>query len=510
MAHLAWAFPLILAFMGLASGIAPNTLTAPISGYWPIHLVPSLFGPYSTLQNFGYESGNQISPIIPTSYTAWRSPRILGVQFVGDAPTNLRADRFSLSVTGPGGTIRGLAVHFSSTGFVGWSIPRLSPGTYHVTFHTPLFKQTQSSWTLTILKPKTPWVSVQETTNDQISLDTINAYRSVLEEPPVTWSTSLADAAETHAGYLKVNGYSAPSFHMETQGRKGFSGRTPWARDLRFGWRSVLDGEVGIEWASPIPPVQVVQDLIDTVFHRLSLLSGNLLASGEGTSVGKTGAVVMDLGFGYNPELPLAIAYPRPGQSGVPISWVDLESPNPVPHGFGLRYGYPLTVDFPTIQHLKAVRFGLFLGHQTVPAYPVPPGVNSMSDNQIGMVPKRPLFPNTVYTVSVQGNAVFNSGALKPIDLQWSFQTGGGSESLAAAPVSSHKVLVSVVRAGGGNPMIDTAVRLYRVIAQGRLKLEATGHTNRRGMWEAARMSVRKHALYEVSSATGNSQQFWW
>jgi hypothetical protein len=392
---------------------------------------------------------------------------------------------------------------------VGSTIPRLAPGTYHITFFTPLFQRSQSSWTLDVVKPKTSIVPIHETAGDRESLDTLNAYRALLQESPVVWSSALADAAAAHAQYVKTNGYSAPSFHMEASGRPGFSGSTPWARDLRFGWQSVLDGEVGIESTGALPPVAVVQDLIDTVFHRLSLLSGNLIASGEGISIGNTGAVVIDLGYGYNPKLPLGIAYPRPGQSGIPISWVDLESPDPVPAGFGHRYGYPITLDFPTAESVKSLKFGLFLGRDAVPVYQDRPGTNSLSDNQMGMVPKRPLFPNTVYTVSAQGRVLFNNGAMKPINLHWSFQTGGGSESLAAAPVSSRKIVVSVVRAGAGNPLINTRVRLYRVGASGRLWLQTTGYTNPHGVWVATR-SVSQRALYQVTSNTGNSQQFWW
>lgn len=499
----------ILAVMGFMAGSAPDTLTAPISGYWPVHLTPFLLGPYSTVDNFGYESSSQISPIIPTSYSAWRSPTRLGIQFVGDAPGNLRSDQFSLSVVGPGGKIRGLKVQYSSTGFVGWAIPPLAPGTYHITFFTPLFQRSKSVWTLHLVKPKTPIATSRETASDRISLDTLNAYRALLDESPVTWSNALADAAAAHAQYVKTNGYSAPSFHMEASGRQGYSGVTPWARDLRFGWQSVLDGEVGIESSGLLPPVTVVQDLVDTVFHRLSLLSANLIASGEGSSTGNTGAVVMDLGYGYNPKLPLGIVYPRPGQTGIPISWVDLESPDPVPSGFGHRYGYPITLDFPTAQSVKSLNFGLFLGKHPVPVYKDHPGTNSLSDNQMGMVPKSPLFPNTVYTVSAQGKVLFNSGAVKPLNLHWSFQTGDGSESLAAAPVSPRQVVVSVVRAGSGTPLVDTRVRLYRVGASGRLWLQTMGHTNQHGVWEATRTTTQR-ALYQVTSSTGNSQQFWW
>lgn len=504
-----WVLAPILAVMGLAAGSTPDTLTAPISGYWPVHLTSFLLGPYSTVDNFGYESSSQISPIIPTSYTAWRSPTMLGIQFVGDAPRSLRTDQFSLSVTGPQGRIPGLKIQYSSTGFVGWKIPRLAPGIYHVTFFTPLFQRSQSSWTLHVVHPQKPIVAVRETASDHISLETLNAYRALLQESPVVWSSALADAAAAHAQYVKTNGYSAPSFHMEASGRPGFSGITPWARDLRFGWQSVLDGEVGIESSGLLPPVSVVQDLIDTVFHRLSLLSGNLIASGEGSSTGNTGAVVMDLGYGYNPKLPLGIAYPRPGQNGIPVSWIDLESPDPVPDGFGHRYGYPITLDFPTAESVKAMKFGLFLGKRAVPVYQDRPGINSLSDNQMGMVPKHPLFPNTVYTVSAQGRVLFNNGVTKPINLHWSFQTGGGSESLAAAPVSPHQVVISVVRAGAGNPVINTQVRLYRVGASGRLWLQTTGFTDPQGVWVATRTTSQR-ALYQVTSSTDNSQQFWW
>ncbi|PSR32361.1 MAG: CAP domain-containing protein [Sulfobacillus benefaciens] len=499
----------VLALGSLFSGPNPNGLTAPISGYWPIHLVPSLFGPYSTPENNGYETANQISPIIPLSYVAWREPHLLGVQFIGDAPRNLASDQFSLTIKGPRGYVTGLKAQYFSNGFVGWKVPSLPAGKYRVTFMAPGFQQPQSSWTVTIAKSPRAISPVPETSADQASLASLNAYRAMLDEAPVAWNQSLADAAMAHARYLAKNGYNAPSFHMEEQGRPGFSGRTPWARDLVYGWPSILDGEVGIEWTQSLPPVAVIQDLVDTVYHRLSLLSANLFFSGEGSTTGKTGAVVMDLGYGYSNKLPLAITYPRPGQTGLPTAWVDLESPDPVPNGYGNRYGYPITVDFPTVETLKDVRVGLFEGTERVAIYKDMPGVNSMAENQLGMVPRYPLNPNTVYSVEVFATATFNSGITEPVNLHWRFSTGGDTESVAVAPLSPHHILVSVVRAGNGEPDVHTLVRIYRVFSPTRQQMVGTGRTGLSGTWNFERKKGMR-ALYNVVTQSGNSDEFWW
>lgn len=498
-----------LSFIGFVSGPQPSTLTAPITGYWPIHLVPSLFGPYSTPANHGYEGADQISPVIPLSYVAWRSPRLLGVQFIGDAPKNLETDDFAMSIRGPRGTIAGLKTHYFSNGFVGWKVPHLNPGRYQVTFMAPGFQQPESSWTLTIVKSSKAVKTAGETQSDRVALTALNAYRSILEEAPVHWNSSLAEAAQAHAQYLAVNGYHAPSFHMEEPNRTGFSGKTPWARDLVFGWPSILDGEVGIEWTQPLPPVAVIQDLVDTVYHRLSLLSANLFFSGEGATNGATGAVVMDLGYGYSSNLPMAITYPRPGQTGVPTGWVDLESPDPVPGGFGNRYGYPITVDFPTVQNLNNVRVGLFLGTHRVSVYRDMPGVNSMAQNQLGLVPRHLLMPNNVYTVVVSADASYNSGAKGPVNLHWQFATGAGSESVAAAPLSGHNLLVSVVKAGDGEPEANTLVRIYQVRSSNHIKLVGSGQTGLNGTWTFTRRPGNR-ALYDVVTLSGNSEEFWW
>lgn len=502
---------LALAGMGAASGAAPQLAYPGNVGLEPVALSETLFGPYSTAANNGYEGPNDITPVVPSSYVSRVSPLVIGVQFIGDSPADLRRDGFALSIAGPKGRPRSLRLTYFPTGLVGYRPVRaLAPGRYEVTFTTPGFVSSQSRWQIDVTSSG-PADLPTATAGDQRALSALNAYRGVLGEDPVWFSRRLAEAAIKHADYLAQNGYQAPSFHEESARYPGFTGSTPWARDMTFGWPSPLDGEVGIERPSPIPDLAVVQDLVDTVYHRLSLLSPNLLAEGEGAANGRTGAVVMDLGFGYRPNLPLAIVYPRPGQTGVPVSWLDLESPDPVPGGANKVFGYPITVDFPTVSRLTDVRVALYRDNIRVPAVVDWPGRGAMAPNQLALVPEASLWPDTIYSVEVLAEAAFNDGQTLPVALRWLFATGGGNRSVAAAPGPGGRLAVSVVQAGSGQPAGQVVVRLlYRSERRGWVRA-AEGVTDAQGLYTFSRVrrppGVRR---YEVLTDSGNATVFWW
>ncbi len=487
----------------------------------PASIVPvplPVFGPESTQANRGYESANVISPVVPSSYTAYVSPRNIGLQFLGDAPAHLRRDGLRVSVSGPHGTdVHGPAV-VGADGFAGLNLTRpLAPGVYTVRLASPGFARNATTWQLQVRplshgRMASIRKAVARSTRSEY-LQTLNAQRSNLGEHAVHWNNSLALAAAAQAVYLWRNGYGAPSFHVESRGRADFTGTTPWARDMSFGWKSTLDGEVGIEWSQPLPAVAVVQDLIDTVYHRLSMLSPNVLAVGAGESTGATGAVVMDLGYGYRPDLPYAITYPASGQVGVPTGWTDMESPDPVPGGFSHSFGYPITVDFPTVQALSHVTVHLLLRGHVVPITEDLPGAGSMATNQMGIVPRRALQPRATYTVEVAAQAAMNNGqSSQPVRLRWDFTTGASARSVAVDPQSGRRVAVSVVMAGSGAAVPRDPVRIYEISAGSRSKLVGSGQTNSQGIAQCLvdRQAHVAKQLYEAVAGGGTSMEFWW
>lgn len=460
----------------LGTSISPKSVV-------PVVMATSHFGPYSTRANYGYETANRVSPLIPQSYSSQVHPQMIGVQFVADSPANLQGDHFQFQVQGPKGPVGG-KIQVLPHGLVAYQFPHpLNTGQYRVAFWIKGFAAPVAVWHVKVSSHAAALVSRPSSANTQ-SLQTLNALRQSLNESAVAWNMRLATAAQAHANYLLRFGYNSPSFHRELSGRPGFTGVTPWARDLSFGWPSTLDGEVGIEWHHKKTAMGLIQDLINTVYHRLSLLSPNLYTEGEGETVGQTGAVVMDLGFGYVHNLPKAIAYPYAGQVGVPDRWMNLENPNPVPGGTGHIFGYPITVDLPTVSQLIGAHLTLSYRGKPVAAYVDQPNQNAMAANQIGLVPKSPLKSAAVYHVTFTAEAKFNQGVWHPITLRWQFATGG-PDSVALIPISHHQLKVSIVTSGNGHPLNNHVIRLYK-FWDGKWALISSGVTNARGITQFA------------------------
>ncbi|CAB1129735.1 CAP domain-containing protein [Candidatus Hydrogenisulfobacillus filiaventi] len=464
------AAAVVLGTAGLAvPAQAPAVLISPPVPAFPAgSLVPAIPGPHCTRCNHGYEGADELSPVLPPSYAARIRPRRLGIQFVGDDPHRLRRDGLALSLTGPGWRGR-LPLRFGPAGFGGGAVPPAGSGRWQLHLVAPGFPAT-GGWTVTVRPCSGPPAA-----GPGRWLPALNALRRVLGEDPAAWSAPLARAAAAHAAYLARNGYDRPSFHLEDAGRPGFTGRDPALRDLAWGFRSPLVGEEGAEWRTPRPGPVVVLTLVNTVSHRLGLLSPNLLAAGAAQAGGPHGAAVMDLGYGYRDDLPPAVVYPFPGQNGVPVAWEDREEPDPVPHGFGRRFGYPLTVDFPTAAAVQLVAVRLQpagSGARPLPLITDAPGRRGLGPNQVGLVPMAPLWPFTVYQATLRARVRFNDGRSRAVTVRWRFATGGGAEAVAAAP-ARHGIWVAVGPAGGERPAPGVAVEVRqtpggRVLGRGR------------------------------------------
>ena len=96
-------------------------------------------------------------------------------------------------------------------------------------------------------------------------------------------STALDTSALDHANYLSVNGYnSADSAHDETSGLADYTGANPFTRMQGAGYDYSFATEVIGDIGSSSATSDCVGDLLDTVYHAVSLLSR-----------------VTDVGFGY-------------------------------------------------------------------------------------------------------------------------------------------------------------------------------------------------------------------
>lgn len=419
---------LAAAGLGVLGGRALVSVTPPLPLSWIAYVGRFVGGPHSTAKNDGYGPPADAGSIPVESYVASVRPQTVGVQFIGASALELRRQHLTMTMRAAGAKGVPVPVLVTRNGFAGYRVPaRLKPGRYTFEIGSPTLGYTPS-WTVTLdptLRLRPPGRQGEE------ARAVLNQVRAALGLKPAGWSRALALAAGYHARYVAYYGYNRPSFHLEERGPLYF-GVHPWDRDLRAGYRDASTGEVGIFASHPIPGPLFVGALFDTVYHRLGLLDGNLSAVGMASAAGIAGgATMMDLGYVYRPDLPLAIAYPPPGAAGVATSWYDNEQPDPVPNGQGGLYGYPVTIDFPTVNRLGAVAMALLHDGRIVPAYVDRPGVGDMAWNQAGLVPTRPLQPTTTYdVVMVARRALFNDGHTRSMTERWSFTTGAGDESV--------------------------------------------------------------------------------
>jgi len=118
----------------------------------------------------------------------------------------------------------------------------------------------------------------------------LNAARGGAGAGLLAQSAALDISAADHANYLSANGYNTtPSAHDEKAGLIDFSGTDPFARMVDAGysysWATEVIGDIG----STSPTSDCVGDLLDTVYHAVSMLSRTTdvgFGFGTGTAAG--------------------------------------------------------------------------------------------------------------------------------------------------------------------------------------------------------------------------------
>ena len=91
----------------------------------------------------------------------------------------------------------------------------------------------------------------------------LNELRAHAQSPPVQADSALQQAAEAHAAYYAVNGFTG---HQQDPLKSGFTGTTPADRMQAAGFAGKCSGES----ASSIgdDPVAAVDALVNSVYHR--------------------------------------------------------------------------------------------------------------------------------------------------------------------------------------------------------------------------------------------------
>ena len=283
------------------------------------------------------------------------------------------------------------------------------------------------------------------------AVDAINQIRDKLELSPIAPSRGLQAASEAHARYVEGNeslyATGLVNLHEEPEASApGFTGIWPENRDVAYGvtdgGNEVMDEAYGYESFSGFHAGNAISNLMDTIWHRMILLSSGTVTGGVGLVQGYGQNVpsifVMDLGMTGSVGAPSVTEYPYPGQQGVQKTFWG-EYPNPLAgRTTASEAGYPITLTFndPNVTSVQVTSAVLsdsagvvatweYDDHTWTDTSPVYTGIGM--GNSVALIAKKPLTAGTRYTVAIVGSLQMANGSGSPFDRQWSFTTREGS-----------------------------------------------------------------------------------
>jgi hypothetical protein len=241
------------------------------------------------------------------------------------------------------------------------------------------------------------------------ALDAENTLRLAMGLDCAQLVSELCDSAQNHCDYYATNNNTtceAASAHDEISGCPLFTGVSP-------GDRIRAAGYTGRGWAEVMAfrndPVRAVQTFVDSVYHRIPILSPWYRDIGYGNA---TACDTIDLSAGTATAATVTAVYPYPGQTGVPLSFDgSREGPTPPAPPSGWPSGYPITLfgrNLTIVSHTITVN-----GSSTN----IPHVWTSTTDAYV-MYTNTPLSAATTYHVTIQ-----TTRNAAPLDFDWTFTT---------------------------------------------------------------------------------------
>lgn len=277
------------------------------------------------------------------------------------------------------------------------------------------FKRSLAACGLAILailfSPSVPLQAEGSTPQEQ-AIARLNELRAHAQVPPVQADAALQQAAEAHAAYYAENGFTG---HAQDPLRIGFTGATPADRLQNVGFSGKCSGESASSIGND--PVEAVDALVNSVFHRTIMLHPALVFVGYGQSAQGS---VFDFGGCVDglPDVDQLYVYPGAGQTDVPHSFLPrTEIPNPLPDKQGY-VGSPISIGAaPWSQEPVRITDVRIIDQAGV----------ALSFHRVDdkgwtyLMTKLPLGAGQSFTVSITGNAV--ESTVGPFSRTWSFAT---------------------------------------------------------------------------------------
>ncbi len=262
----------------------------------------------------------------------------------------------------------------------------------------------------------------------------INAMRKNVGLAALPSNAGLATASSDHATYLVDNQAYG---HTETAGNTGFTGADPQTRISAEGNFTMM-GEVVVagQPAAFSDSVSPVETLFDAPFHRIVMLD-DFTSMGVGY-MANSNWEAFNIDFGSTSADTLAatslVAYPYPGEQGVPTSWFANEDPNPFASATQYEMttvGYPVTIQSAFGSTLSNLSFTITATNGTnIPCLAQTPQTTpSELSNAALCAPYSPLAASTTYTVRVTGTLTDASSQTHAINVGWTFTTAASGVS---------------------------------------------------------------------------------
>ena len=261
-----------------------------------------------------------------------------------------------------------------------------------------------------ISRPDRPPARVEDVVM-AINLKRVKAGLGVVRPVP-----GLSKGCDLHALYLTKNDARGLSAHEEDPRSTGYTDE-----GARAGKRSVIS-----PFPPQEPPVEAVESLMATLYHRVALLNPTVVEVGVGWANRRDGLgfLVVDVGgVDLKPDAKLyPIVYPVNGQEDVPLDFClgARENPNPIPED-GTVAGYPVTIQIPERRGRGSdAEVRLFFGETEVSCWLSTPDSPARKDwpqpGVLCLIPREKLRPATLYIVRFKDR-------LSGLEKEWSFST---------------------------------------------------------------------------------------
>ena len=256
------------------------------------------------------------------------------------------------------------------------------------------------------------------------ALTRVDWYRKNIGAPAIEMVSEINDACQAHADYYATHAKAYQKDEIPGGVHNESKDVAPGFTGVGFGDRMTAAGYTGQPGWEIIAflgsPAAAVDSWMETVYHRIPIVSPDAVHVGYGLHTGGAAIDVMDFGRGAWKDQELVVVYPWPDQTGVPRSWSGNEGPQPPAPKSGYPSGPVVTATTATGAQLKITGHTLTgPGGADVPHVWHPKGANGFMEATWALYADEPLKGTTNYTVTLDGNL---KG--QPWSRTWSFTTG--------------------------------------------------------------------------------------